>query len=266
MADQRLRAIAAAALVTVLFWGAGAGSDLEGEAYRKIAAAQIPVEKLPAPIRTHVDDVLQNATLYVRGPTEAFPCRPGVYRWALDHPDWIIAGWNALTNTPITIEPQADGSFLGKDNQGGTLRWQCVLNEPGRRVWYAEGSGRLAPFFPTMSLKAVLALKFQEVVGEDGRVGVRHRTEAFAVFDAKAAGWFSRLVGLTPEAAGKKILEQVEIFFSGMAYYLTEHPEWAEKTLEPKAAKPEERKKLETLKSELPKAQLTNKPSVRPKP
>lgn len=251
-----------AALLLTLAWLAGraGASDIDNEISRKVSAAQIPIEKIAEPLRAHVDDVLQNSTLFLRGPSETFPCRPGVYRWLLDHPDWGIAGWKALSGTAITIDRQADGSFLGKDNQGGSLRWKCVVNEPGRRVWYAEGTGRLAPFLPTATLKAVLSLRYQEVIGDDGRFGIRHRTEAFAVYDGKAAAWFSKLAGVPPDTAGKKILEQVEIFFSGMAYYLSEHPEWSRQTLEPKAGNADDRQKFEILKHELAQANRDRPP------
>jgi hypothetical protein len=226
----------ACAVISVCAVRLAGASEPDVEVARVAAAAAIPLERIAEPLRGHVDGVLQNATLHVRGPSETFPCRPGVYRWLLDHPDWGIACWKALANTPLSIDRQSDGSFVGKDNQGGLLRWQCILSEPGRRIWYAEGTGRLAPFLPVSSLKAVLCLRYQEVMGGDGRYGIRHRMEAFAVYDAKAAGWFSKLTGVTPDAAGKKLMEQVEIFFSGMAYYLSEHPDWGQQALQPRAA------------------------------
>lgn len=249
-------------LALVLFLASTAGaSDLETDLFRRLSAAQVPLEKISEPLRARVDEIISSPTLYVRGPTEAFPCRPAIYRWLLDEPDWNIAGWKALAGTPISIDPQADGSFLGKDNQGGSLRWQCVFREPGRRIWYAEGSGRMAPFLPVMTLKAVLCLRYQEVMGDDGRIGIRHRTEAFAQYDAKSAGWFTKMLGLTPEATGKKVLEQVEIFHSGMAYYVSEHPEWAKQVLAGKATSAEDRRKFESLRQELVLAGRTRRPS-----
>lgn len=209
--------------------------ELTSDLLRRLTVAQIPIERLDTELRTRVDSVLKHGQLYTRGPTECFPCQPAVYRWLLDHPHWGLHAWRALGATRLRLEQQPDGSFIGSDAQGGELRWQTIVREPGRRAWYAEGSGRLAPLLPAVSVRAVVLLKFQEVQGEDGRVGIRQRTEIIALYDGKAADLASKLLGISPEAAGKKASEQVGLFFSGMAWYLTEHPEWGLSVLKPSA-------------------------------
>lgn len=210
-------------------------AELAADLLRRLTAAQIPTERLDAELRARVDGVLKNGQLYTRGPTECFPCQPAVYRWLLDHPHLGLQAWRALGATRLRLEQQSDGSFIGSDAQGGELRWRTIVREPGRRAWYAEGSGRLAPLLPVVSVRAVVLLKFQEVQGEDGRVGIRQRTEIIAQYDGKAADLARKLLGITPEAAGKKAGEQVGLFFSGMAWYLTEHPEWGLSVFKPGA-------------------------------
>src|SRR5437763_5869 len=90
-------------------------------------------------------------------------------------------GGTMTTSTLRSAEGQADGGFLGKDGIGGELRWQTIHSEPGRRIWYAEGFGRAVPLLPALSLRAVVLLRYQEVRGDDGRFGIRHRVEVFAL-------------------------------------------------------------------------------------
>jgi hypothetical protein len=234
----------------VLAWsGPEAAGDVD--LLRRISAAQIATERLDGDLRGRVDEVLKHGQLYTRGPTECFPCQPGIYRWLLDHPHWGVHAWRALGATKIKLEPQADGSFLGSDQQGGELRWRPILAEAGRRVWYAEGSGRMAPLMPIISVRAVVLLKFQEVQGEDGRIGIRQRTEVFALYDGRAAELACKLIGLTAEAAGKKVIEQIGLFFSGMAWYLSENPEWGLCVLTPTTAGETPRRELAQLHQQL---------------
>jgi hypothetical protein len=144
----------------------------------------------------------------------------------LDHPHWGFRAWEALGAKCASVERKDDGSFRGVDQQGSELRWQSVVSVPGKRVWYAEGVGRPMPLVPPVSLRAVLLLTYHEVIGPSGRVGIRHRAELFAQFDGKTANLVAKLSGLPADLAAKKTVEQVELFFSGMAWYLSENPAW----------------------------------------
>src|SRR5262249_36563110 len=146
------------------------------------------------------------------------------------------------------VEQKEDGWFVGVDPQGSELRWQTVLDEPGRRLWYIEGVGRMAPWTPAVNLKALVILRYQEVIGLDGRVGISHRAELFAQFEEKSIGWLAKLSGITADSAAGKAIDQVELFFSGMAWYASEHPAWAKAVCKPSDAAPTaERQALEVL-------------------
>jgi hypothetical protein len=213
----------------VMGWSAGvssvqAGGMTEAEATQKIAAAQVPYAHLPEPLRSKVATLLEKPTLYTRGPVEAFPCRPAFYVWLLDRPHLVSRAWKALGAQCAPIEATGNGSFVARHPTSGELRWQEIFKEPGQQIWYAEGTGRPALLMPVMSLRAIILLQYEPVHGADGRVGIRHRTELFAQFDAPAAQWVSRMWGQSSETMARKMLEQVEIFFSGIAWYLSEYP------------------------------------------
>ncbi len=214
-------------------------------AARQTSAGQVPVEKLAEPLRGKVNFVLQKGQLFQKGKSEAFPCTPEVYRWFLDSPDAALFAWKKLGATKASIHKQPDGCFLGSDGMGGELRWQQICSGPRSRIWYAEGSGRMGPLLPTMTIRAVVLLTFQEVQGVDGRPGIKHRLELFAHHDTTPL--FSRITGLTAEAAGKKAMEQMELFFSGMAWYTSEHVSWSKTTFAQWACTPECQCRLEPL-------------------
>jgi hypothetical protein len=231
-------------------------SEPDHDLVRQIQAAQVPLDKLEPQLRTKVADLLQNAPLFLRGPVESFPCRPNVYHWLLDQPEWAIHCWRLLGVCKATIARQPDGAFLGKDHFGSELRWRPILSESGRRIWYAEGSGRLAPLMPLVQLRAVVFLRYQTVQGEDGRIGIRHRVDMFAQYDSKTVDILSKLGGMSAESAGKKVLEQIGLFFSGMAWYLSEHPQWGQQTIQKQARQTGELERVAPLLSELAQAAL----------
>lgn len=226
-----------------------AKADLE--IHRRFTAAQVPVERFPEPHRSQVIELLNVAPLFQRGPIECFPCRMGLYEWLLDHPEVGMAAWRAMGATQAKLERLPDGRWRGTDPAGGEVHCTLVLSEPGRRLWLVEGSVRPLPFLPVMTLKALVVLRYQDVVGAEGRTGVRHRAEVFADVDMKSAGWLAKLTGITAETASHKALEQVELFFSGMAWYICENPHWAERTLPPTLSKPEQGKSRQVLLEEL---------------
>ncbi len=219
---------------------------------QKTSGAQIPLDQLPKDLRGKVAEVLKQPSLQTNGPVEAFPCRAAVYAWLLDHPHWVMRAWHAAGAKCANIERQADGSFAGMDQSGSELRWRVVVNEPGRRVWYAEGSGRPLPLVPAVSLRALVTLRYEEVTGPDGRVGIRQRSEVIAIFDGKAANLAAKIWGMSTEHAARQALEQINLFFAGMAWYLSEHPKWAMTAFNPNGKlKGEELREVEPLLREL---------------
>lgn len=250
--------------LTVQVWAGTTDSDLA----RQISAAQVPLEKLDPQLQAKVSHVLQKAGLYVRGPVESFPCRPVVYQQLLDNPDAVIHCWRLLGACKASIARQPDGTFLGKDTCGSELRWQPLVLEAGRRIWYVEGKGRPAPLMPMVHLKAVVLLRYQTVQGDDGRIGIRHRADMFAQYDSKAIDLLSKLGGLTADAAGQKVLDQVGLFYSGMAWYLSEHPQWGHQVIHKQTQQAGGQDRVADLLTELTQAarERPDKPTRRSRP
>lgn len=216
----------------------------EADLAQKIAAAQVPVEKLAEPLRSKVSSLLQQPTLYRRGRAEAFPCQPAVYDWLLDHPHHACSAWQSLGAKCATIDKKSDGSFVGVDPLGSELRWVSILTESGRRIWHAEGSIRPAILLPKVTLRALVILNYDEVKGADGRVGIRQRFELFAQVDGKGPS-IAKLLGMSTEQVAAKTLDQIGLFFSGMAWYAYAHPLQARSIL--RSSNPEEAREIDDL-------------------
>src|SRR5687767_573088 len=59
-------------------------------------APKLGLEGLAGHQRDQVKDVVDKATLFARGPGEAFHCKPEHYYWFLDHPDRAVQAWRRL--------------------------------------------------------------------------------------------------------------------------------------------------------------------------
>lgn len=214
--------------------------------------AQLPLERLPDAIRNKVTYVIQRAQLFERGKQEAFPCNPEVYRWLLESPDASLFAWKKLGATKASVSRLENGSFLGSDGAGGEMRWSLIATGQTTRIWYAEGSGRIGPLLPTMTIRAIVTLHFEDVKGTDGRKGIKHRLELLANYDSSIL--INKLTNLSADSAGKKAIQQLEVFFSGMAWYVSEHASWSRQTLSAWATTSETKQRLQPLISQLDQA------------
>ncbi|MBL8823044.1 MAG: hypothetical protein JNJ77_10690 [Planctomycetia bacterium] len=212
---------------------------------RQLCIAQLPLEKMAEPLKTKLSKVVQNAQIFERSKPESFPCNPDVYRWLLESPDASLFAWKKLGATKAEIVRQENGSFLGKDGTGGELRWNLVASGPLTRIWFAEGSGRIGPLLPTMTIRALVFLHFSEVKGIDGRTGIKHRIEILVHYDSIPL--VNRITSMTAESTGKKAVQQLELFFSGMAWYASEHSAWTRKTFQHWASNTENRNRVQQL-------------------
>lgn len=222
---------------------------------RQKCIAQIPLEKLSEPVRNKINFVLKHAQLFHRSKTEAFPCNPDVYRWLLESPDASLFAWKKLGATKANITRQDNGAFLGTDGAGGELRWHLVATGPLTRIWYAEGSGRIGPLLPTMTIRAIVVLNFQDVKGIDGRNGIKHHIELFANYDSIAI--VNKLTSMSADATGKKAVQQLEVFFSGMAWYVSQHSNWSRQTFTQWAGNKEAKARVQTLLEKLEPSPIT---------
>src|SRR5437667_5401271 len=132
------------ALVAGAFWAGAASSAEQDLQLQKRAAARVPVDQLRQDMREPVRRVLEQPTLFGRGPAEAFTGQSDFYEWLLDHPDRGVEAWRRLGAQCQSIRDGGNGSFIWNDVHGSELRRQTAYNSASLRVWYADGKVRPA--------------------------------------------------------------------------------------------------------------------------
>ena len=65
----------------------------------------------------------------------------------------------------------------------------------------------------------------------DGATVIQHRSELFVLTDSKTAAAFTKLMGQSAPKLAEQGLGQLQIFFSGLSWYLDRHPDQADALL-----------------------------------
>lgn len=189
------------------------------------AAEPLPFEEISGPEKEKVRQVVTHPTFKGRGSGEAFSGRPEIYDWLLDHPDRALTAWRRLGATASDIVNQGDGHYSWSDAHGSHITWHTVYNHQNLRIWYAEGKVRPAAFTPLVPVQAVLVLRHGDMVENPGRSLLIHQTEVFVQTDSRAAALAARMMGGSITRLTEQGLGQLELFFSGLVWYLDQHPD-----------------------------------------
>jgi hypothetical protein len=189
--------------------------------------APVPLDALPPSLRERVRVVLEHPTLSSRGPLEAFRCRPSLYFWLLDRPDFAMRLWRGLGAKCTEIHTLGDGSFAWKDAQNGEVHWQTIVRTARQRIWYAEGKVRAGPMLPAVSIRVVVVLNHQEGSDSKGKPAIRHQMDMILHTDSRAVSLAARLFGASAPRMAEEYVGQMQMFFGALAWYLSEHPEKA---------------------------------------
>ncbi len=185
----------------------------------------LPLNDIPAAEREKVRQVISQPTFKGRGAGEAFGGRPELYDWLLDHPDRALAAWRRLGAIASEIVNHGNGRFSWSDAHGSTVYWHTVYDHKNLRIWYAEGKVRPAAFMPLVPVRAVLVLRHGDMPEGNGRSLLIHQTELFVETDSRAAALAAKLMGGSATRLTEQGLGQLELFFSGLVWYLDQHPE-----------------------------------------
>jgi hypothetical protein len=195
------------------------------------ADAAIPLDDLGEPQRALVKSVVDKPTMVGHGPKETFPCRPEHYYWFLEHPDRAVTAWRRIGAKCAAITARGDGCFGWSDPDGSELTWRTVHKAPGIRIWFAEGKVRPAPLMALVPVKAVLVLHHSEGKNAEGTGVIQHHSELYLLTESKSTALLTKLMGQSASKLAEQGLGQLQLFFSGVSWYIHRHPEKAEELL-----------------------------------
>ena len=228
-------------LVLGIFWAGGGTCRAQGLSLfsrnradqweRLRAAAQVPLNQLPPPLREDVRLTVERPTLFTSGPQESFLCRPELYFWLLDHPDKAVGAWRRLGAACLDITDRGGGRFGWADDQGNDLYWDTIYRTDGLRIWYAQGKVRPGPLLPLVPVRAVVILRHGKTRADGDAALMYQQADVFVHTDSKTAALAMRLMGPSAPRMAEQGVAQLEMFFSALAWYCQRYPERTEALL-----------------------------------
>lgn len=189
------------------------------------AISRVPFAKLSPAVQERVRPVLEQPTLFARGPMELFAGSEELYAWLLDHPDLGARAWQRLGAKSLEIACKGAEGFAWTDGQGSEVRWVTVHAETGSRIWLAEGKYKPGPLLGAVPVRAVVVLRHGTGSDGAGRPMLWHQADIFFQTDSATAALVARLLGPAAPRLAEQYLGQMEIFFSALTWYASRHPE-----------------------------------------
>ncbi len=219
-----------AAWLAVLGLLVGTGPFAFGQDNRPIrwTSAKLPLDEIAPPVRDRVRLVVDNPVLVTQGPVETFRSNPEVYHWFLDHPDRAVGAWRKLGAKVVDISDRGQGRFGWTDGEDSDVVWETVFRNDQVRLWYARGKVKAGTLLPTVPFEAVLILRYGSGQDAGGRSIMRHQADLMIHTDSKSAAAVAKVLGATAPRLAEQYMNQVEMFFSALPWYIEEHPERAE--------------------------------------
>lgn len=116
-------------------------------ASRHEAAAAIPFAQLAEPLRSKIQSVVQNPTVYRRLPVQVIACHPDLYIFLVRYPEVIVNMWHLMGVTKVEIDRTGQYEYRAKDGAGTVSDVQLVYGTREKNVFLAEGyyDGPLTP-------------------------------------------------------------------------------------------------------------------------
>jgi hypothetical protein len=197
----------------------------------EVSPTQFSFEGMEAPERELVQNLMDRPTLYARGPQEPFQCRPEHFYWFLDHPDKAVVAWRRLGARCVNITPRGPSSYAWTDTIGSEVVWVTVQASKGQRIWYAQGKVKPGKLLPAIPVKAVVVLQYSDTRAADGTSLINQRTFLYLHTDSKSAALVTKMLGGSSQHVAEQGLEQLQLFFSGLSWYMHRHPDQSEALL-----------------------------------
>jgi hypothetical protein len=212
-------------LVAAACANAAASPPSSSSPEKNVTTKDVPLASVAPAQRKAVQALLNDADFTARGPSEVFQGQARQYLWLLDHPDRAVSAWQRLGAQCLPIVAGKEGQFSWSDETGSEILWQTVLRTASMRVWLAEGKVRPAPLLPLVPVKGLVVLRHHQAKMPDGKSALQHQADLFVTTDSRAANMVTRMLGPSARHMAEDGLGQLQLFFSGLTWYLDRHPD-----------------------------------------
>jgi len=146
----------------------------------KAAQETIPWNRLPNPAKDKIRSVLSNKPLYRRLPQQSAYCEPVMYDFLLKHPDVVVAIWENLGVTQISLKEHGrPGVYQLRETVGSVGVIEVLYRTRNYCIAYSKGAYSSPILQKPVEGEAILILQSVFEQDEDGEPYVVTQLDAF---------------------------------------------------------------------------------------
>jgi|GEM_PF-1213085 len=118
----------------------GPGETPRGKGAKQEAVSRIPLDQLSPAWRSQVLDVVNHAAMFQVMHSPIIECEPDFYRFLVEHPEVIVAMWQALGITKLKLDVLGPRQYRLDDSAGTIAQVVYIYTGATQHVVYSEGS------------------------------------------------------------------------------------------------------------------------------
>jgi hypothetical protein len=199
-------------------------------AARRRALEALPLDRIGAPHRQHVERCLRETTLYRHLPTKVFACDGELLAFSLHKPEAIVDIWRVLGISRLALDPAGPEQWRLSDGYGTVGGLRLVYREhhgqTGLMVFHGRGAytGPLAP--RTLSGSCVLLVRHASAgVDAAGQKQQMMEIDAFVDMDGKGLELVTRTLHPLIVRSAAANLHEICLFMSSLSQAAETNPE-----------------------------------------
>ena len=189
------------------------------------AITKIPWDDLSPQAKGRIKGVVSQHSVFWRLPQQRVYSDPEMFSFLVEHPDIVVAFWEKLGVTQISLREQKDGRFLMKECTGTTAIAEVIYRS--KDICIVHGRGQyLGPFLAkAYNGDAILVLRSRFQRDENEEPYVVCDLDAFVRIDNVGADLFARLFATSLGKIADSNFEQTVAFVSHVSQAASMNPE-----------------------------------------
>jgi len=187
-------------------------------------------ERLPQGERAALEQVVKSASISTRMELPAFPARPEIFEYLLEHPEFASHVTRALRAARLRLWANGDRLELD-DGWGARGQLRLVHAEPGRRLYHVRGRAVQA-LLPDIYGQSVVEYTYAfrrpgaATGGSPGGPAEASTTvAAYVALDSKLLARASAIIGPLAQAKADKEAMRLLKVFGRVSRAIVEHPD-----------------------------------------
>lgn len=218
----------------------GTDKNTAAQALRNVPWKQLLPESL-----AKAKSVVENHTIYRRLPQQAVYCESSIFEFLLLHPNIVVALWEQLGVTQISLKELDADRFLMKETTGTIAKIEVLYRTPNMCVIYAKGLYKGPVLANTVEGDMLGILQYKYSEDNEGEPFVACRLDSFIKIKNPGAELIAKLISPIVGKVVDSNFEQTVAFVGNVSDASKSDPELVKSlTVQLESVRPEVRREM----------------------